>query len=160
MNPSSIVRFHWYETFAFARARAGSTPPERSLAATALFAVLLAVTLPSAGFPESPQEGAVLLAIALGSALLISYGLIPLVSRLPNDIHVTTESFVIGRTSIPFANVEHAVVGSTRIADRDFPVLTFKERTGQVHLYGLSRKVSPHELAAFLERVGLREPQA
>ena len=160
MKPSSIVRFHWYESFAFARARAGSAPPERRLAVTAFLAALLAVPLLSAGLPESGLEVAVVAAIAVGGALLLSYGLIPLVSRLPNNIHVTTDSFVIGRTVVPFANVGHAVVGTTRIASREFPVLTFRERGGQVHLYGLSPKISAHELAAFLERVGVREPQA
>ena len=91
---------------------------------------------------------------------MISLVVFPLLSRLPNSIVVTTDRLVIGRTTVPFANVEYALVGSIRIADNEHPVLTFRERGGQVHMYGLGRNIDAHELANFLESVGIREPQA
>ena len=93
-------------------------------------------------------------------ALSITYVLIPLASRLPNDVLVTTNAIVVGGVGIPFTQIEHAIVGSTTVGGREFHVLTFKTKAGQNYLYALGRKVNPVELTKFLEGVGLHEPRA
>lgn len=157
---SNDQRFHWFEPLAFARARAAVTPSGSKLPFVLLLSVLLAVPLLFAGLPEGAREIGFVVLFAVGGAMLITYVLVPLVSRLPNHVLVASDRIVIGREVIPFIQIQHAVVGTMKLGDRTFRVLTFRTRTGQDYLFGLGRNVDSRELAGFLERVGVREPSA
>jgi hypothetical protein len=160
LNPSPIRRFYWYEPWAFARARAAAERRVGGAGLAAVLSLMFAIPLLVGSLPETAKDWSVVAAIAVSSGLLVSFGLLPLVSRLPNDIAVMTDSFVIGRDRISFFDVKHAVVGTTPLGKKVFPVLSFTTRGGQQYLFGLSPKVNPQELADFLERVGVREPHA
>ena len=151
-------RFHWFEPLAFARARAAATPGVSKLPYVLLLSVLLAVPLLLVGLPEGAEEIGFIVLFAAGGAVLIAYLLVPLVSYLPNDVLVASDRIVIGREVISFLQIEHAVVGTMKVGERTFPVLTFKTRAGRDYVFGLGRKVNAGELAGFLERVGVREP--
>jgi len=153
-------RFYWSEPFAFSRARAAATPDGSKLPFALLLSALFAVPLLLVGLPEGAGEIGLVLLFAVGGAMLITYLLFPLASRLPNGVLVASDRIVIGREAIPFIQIEHAVVGTMKLGDRTFPVLTFKTRAGQEYLFGLGRKVDARELAGFLEGVGVREPSA
>jgi hypothetical protein len=151
-------RFHWSEPFAFARARAAVAPSGSKVPHVLLFATLLSVPLLLAEFPENAGDVAFIALFAIGGALLFAYLLVPLASRLPNDVLVTSDKIIVGREAITFLEIEHAIVGTMLLRDRTFPVLTFRTRAGQDYVFGLGRKVDPRELAGFLARVGIREP--
>jgi hypothetical protein len=152
-------RFHWFESFAFARARAAATPGGSKVPLFFIMAILFCVPLVLADFPESVADIGMVAAFAIGGALLVAFVLLPLVSRLPNDILITSDRIVIAREGFAFDQIEHAVVGTTTIGGREFQVLSFRTRVGQNHLYGLGRRVSAADLAAFLKRVGVSEPR-
>lgn len=153
-------RFHWLEPFAFARARAAATPSGSRLPLVLLFSVLLSLPLVLADTPENTRDIGVVALFAVGGALVIAYLLMPWASRLPNGVLVASDRIVIGREVIPFSQIQHAVVGTSMMGGKEFPVLSFVTKPGQSYLFGLGRKVNPKELSEFLERAGVREPQA
>jgi hypothetical protein len=152
-------KFHWLEPFAFARARARSEPTLPFLPIAALLSLLFALPLLASRFPKNVADLGLLCAVAVGSGALVA-ALMPLLSRLPNDVMVAPDRVVVGRTVTKFADIKHFVVGTMAIEQRQFPVFTFETKAGQRFIYGMSPKVSPVELANFLEQAGLREPLA
>ena len=152
--------FHWFEPFAFSRARAAATHGASKLPLLLLFSALLAAPLVLADTPENLSDIGLVAVFAIGMALVITYLFIPIFSRLPNDVLVESDRIVIGRESVPFFDIQYAIVGTSAIGGKEFSVLTFRTKGGQDHMYGLVRKVSAKELAYCLDRSGVREPQA
>lgn len=153
-------RFHWTEPFAFARARARASRGGNPLLLFVIFALLMSVVLLAVAVPDSTRDLAGLLAISLGTAFLIAFPGMWLLSRLPNSVLVASDRIAIGRTVIPMSDIQSAVVGTTTFGHTQFPVVTFRTITGQCYLFGLGRKINSHALADFLQQRGVREPQA
>ena len=152
-------RFHWCEPFAFARARTVGDDLRSRLLATLGYFVAFAAMLAWIDVPKDAAELGVLALFAAVMALFIAWIVVPVFSRLPNDVLVASNRIVVGREVMPFTSIEHAIVGTTRLGEREFRVLTFRTKDGRDHLFGLGRKVDAHALAAFLESVGIHEPR-
>lgn len=163
INFARDQKFHWFEPFAFARARAASAVSAQGsdkLILMVALAILLPVPLLAAGLPDTPGQIGFFAASALGGAAFFAYIFIPLATHLPNDVLVTSDRIVIGRECVPFSEIVYAIVGTTVLNGQTFPVLTFRTSEGQEYLYGLGRKVELKKLAEFLDRAGVREPRA
>ena len=153
-------RFYWTEPFAFAKARARAAAPGNRLLLVIVLAGLLALALVAADPPTSSRDLALVALFSVTPALLISYPGMWLFSRIPNSVLVAADRIVVGREVTPFAQVQSAIVGTTRIGGMEHRIFTFRTKDGREYLYGIGRKVKAEQLATFLHQVGIREPQA
>jgi len=153
-------RFYWTEPFAFARARARSAESENKLLLFVILAGLLALALVAADPPTSSGDFALVALFSVTPALLIAYPGMWLFSRIPNSVLVAADRIAVGREVTPLAQVQSAIVGTTRMNGTEHRVFTFRTKDGREYLYGIGHKVSSEQLAAFLQQAGVREPQA
>ena len=119
----------------------------------------LALVLIASSFPESVRDWALIGLVAGGGAALLGI-LLPFAFRLPADVMVASNRIVIGREAILFSQIESAIVGTSIIGGKLFPVLSFSTKSGATYLFGLGRKIDPRELRAYLIEAGVPEPKA
>src|SRR3546814_12371492 len=108
-------RFFWTEPFAFAQARACSASTGNRLLLATVLAGLLAIALVTADPPVSIRDFALVALFSVAPALLISYPGMWVFSRLPNSVLIATDRIAVGREVTPFAQVQSAIVGTTRL---------------------------------------------
>jgi hypothetical protein len=153
-------RFHWTEPFAFARARARTSRSGNPFFLFVVLLLLFSLALLAVAVPDSAHDIVALIAVAVVGAFLIAFPGVWLFSRLPSSILVAKDRIAIGRTVIPMAQVQSAVVGTTKLEGIDHPVFTFRTTAGHGYLFGLGRKIDATALATFLQKLDVREPQA
>lgn len=148
-------QFHWFEPVAHARARgpAGKPAPTTwaicSLAAAALLAL--------AAWPLDLRDLLLIPPLAFAMAALLLRVLVPLVSRLPDNILITRDRVVVGREVTPLARIRSATVVRTRLDGADWLALHLTTDTGRDALHALGRRVDPEALAAFFRSAGIPE---
>jgi hypothetical protein len=121
---------------------------------------LFTIPLLFAKLPETLGDVQFVGLFAAAAALLMAYVVAPLVDRLPNGVMVASNRIVIGQKRIALTDIASAVVGTTRLQGHDYPVLAIQMQNKQSYLFGLSPKVDQDELSSFLQKAGIREPQA
>lgn len=152
--------FRWQEPWAFARAKAANSSSGSKPLLLLIFTVLLCIPLLLADLPDNAADVGLIAVFAVAGAFFVVFALIPLASRIPNTVIVARDRIIVGKESVPFSEIEHAVVGTAKIGEQKFPVISIRTRHGFVYLYGLGPKVNPQALADFLSKAGVREPQA
>ena len=125
-----------------------------------ILAALLAVSLVTADPPSSARDFSLVALFSVVPALLIAYPGMWLFSRIPNSVLVATDRVAVGREVTPLAQVQSAVVGTTRMGGSEHRIFTFRTKDGREYMYGLAPKINSEQLAAFLQQAGVREPQA
>src|SRR3546814_15852280 len=73
-------------------------------------------------------------------------------ARLPNSVLIATDRIAAGREVTPFAQVQSAIVGTTRLGGVEHRIFTFRTKDGREYLYGIGHKVKSEQLAAFLQQ--------
>ena len=160
MKLSRDQEFYWHEPLAFSRARGRAEPVPNTLVLFAGFSLAFSVLLALVKFPSDLRSASLLAGIALTGAALFAFGLIPLASRMPNSVFIGSNRLVLGKQVVWFKDIRYAAVGTTRISEEVFPVMSIWLLAGQSHVVGLGRKVDPAKLSAFLKTKGLHEPQS
>lgn len=155
MKMSRTQRFYWSEPYSFVRARAHNEPAQSRL--FLLLCLVLAFTLIFilVDPPENLNDLSLIAVFSLPMALLISYPGMWLFSLIPNGVLIDESQIVIGREIIPFKDIESAIVGTTRIANKEYPVFSFQTLDRRSYLFGLSGKIDPLDLAAVLKKSGV-----
>ena len=159
MKMSRTQLFYWTEPFAFSRARAREQPSQSRLRLFAFVALAFALMLGIGDVPENLSDVGLILLFSVPPALLIAYPGMWLVSRMPNSVLIEPDRIVAGQETIQLKQIESAIVGTTPMGGKVFPVLTFSTKSGRSYLFALSKKVDSNELLRFLKRAGIREPQ-
>ena len=159
MESSLSNQFSWTEPFAFARARASSSPSGSRVRLAAVLFVIVCIPMLISLPPKTFLDVAVAAGIALSIALLIAYPVVWLSVRIPQKILINSKTFVVASDEIHILSIKWALVGDTVIAGKTYPVICFRTTYDQEHICGLGKNIDPGSLSLFLKQVGVPEPR-
>src|SRR3546814_7791494 len=83
--------------------------------------------------PVSIRDFALVALFSVAPALLISYPGMWVFSRLPNSVLIATDRIAVGREVTPFAQVQSAIVGPTRLGGVEPRIFTFRTKRSEEH---------------------------